>query len=728
MNPNVLDPEKSVTLYKLLDVSSTPFAKLDLSSEISNVNKRHRLRGEVVHHEGNVLILVKFLRLNFEKLDPTRCQVMSYGWDGTYGAAITFTVYQGSSNEVHIEGRAYIPSNHPNLNFLKGSKLFLGFVVNNKIKKICALDYMANSSERGIEVALKRVNNHKPELLNTEVHYWELFKLSPSWKKVLNIKDKLSMGWYSQYSFELQHLLKFYEEKDEYERKKDLIETLPKNSRDVIRSFFENGVQSAIDIAAERSRDGVYFEDLMKSAEILYADDPETKLAYLNGSILRVHLDSPGNTLFGQKIGWVRGNNTHCEYQDLDIRNWTEEMVESFWKTVETGFRVDRPHYLQNDDYPIDPIEENKSWKIFKLGCSIEEAESMTSALLEEASLNKKWTIPPRAVISLQIGHFTSIEMTEIWHEIYCVLRAPDKKYFLLSVNPYKQEWALGFRHKIDQSNYSLETQAALKLTISALIRDFWVVEDRKIVFDRTQTASGKPKNLDNQASSPIVVYLPRIRYEYDSAVNIESCVKDLDLTNRRKHYVKAHQRKSENPSSVQLDLARLYGISVEQGFTFVRPHERGAVEREVIFRSRSALQLLYGERVQSSNSLQKPDWFEFERDVAKMLKKHQFEIIGTSRPGTGDSGIDITAHKKVNDTIEVWLIQCKCYSNKVGPNHIRELAGAVSLYGSNAKGMLVTTSYFTKDALTQAIAANIKLMDGKRFLEAIDGAIAFLG
>jgi predicted helicase len=142
-----------------------------------------------------------------------------------------------------------------------------------------------------------------------------------------------------------------------------------------------------------------------------------------------------------------------------------------------------------------------------------------------------------------------------------------------------------------------------------------------------------------------------------------------------------------------------------------VKPHQRGGItpDREVIYRSRSAMQSLYG--VESSiESNGKSNWFQFERDVHDAMAHAGYKVDHVASAKNGDAGVDVFAENKLGN--EFWAIQCKCYSpkRKVGPAAIRELIGALSGYPSGTRGMMVTTSGFSSGAVDLAKQSGIEL------------------
>ena len=84
-----------------------------------------------------------------------------------------------------------------------------------------------------------------------------------------------------------------------------------------------------------------------------------------------------------------------------------------------------------------------------------------------------------------------------------------------------------------------------------------------------------------------------------------------------------------------------------------------------------------------------------------------------TIHRGRRDGGVDILAWKLEAGEVQNWLIQCKCWTNPVGVNVMRELYGSRADYGSDYSLMVVTTSRYTRDAVEYANRHDIQLVDG---------------
>lgn len=108
-----------------------------------------------------------------------------------------------------------------------------------------------------------------------------------------------------------------------------------------------------------------------------------------------------------------------------------------------------------------------------------------------------------------------------------------------------------------------------------------------------------------------------------------------------------------------------------------------------------------------------------FERLVQRMLRETGFvQVEVTGR--TGDGGIDGKGIAKINGILSFHVVfQCKRYTGSVGSAEIRNFRGAMQ--GRADKGLFITTGYFTRDAIREAVrdgASAIDLVDGDKLAE----------
>ena len=113
-----------------------------------------------------------------------------------------------------------------------------------------------------------------------------------------------------------------------------------------------------------------------------------------------------------------------------------------------------------------------------------------------------------------------------------------------------------------------------------------------------------------------------------------------------------------------------------------------------------------------------------FERLCQRLLRELGFdEVTITGR--SGDGGIDGTCILRGKTLISFSVaFQCKRWKNAVGPNVVRDFRGAMG--GRAEKGMILTTSTFTKDAKAEAVrdgVTRIDLIDGDLLVETMGQA-----
>ncbi|MCW7494759.1 restriction endonuclease [Leptospira sp. 2 VSF19] len=100
----------------------------------------------------------------------------------------------------------------------------------------------------------------------------------------------------------------------------------------------------------------------------------------------------------------------------------------------------------------------------------------------------------------------------------------------------------------------------------------------------------------------------------------------------------------------------------------------------------------------------------EFEELIAEIFIRFNFEVQLTKE--TRDGGYDLVAINKSYPYLEdKYLIECKRYAEdqKIGVNVVRSLAGILDTQKAN-KGIIVTTSSFTKPAQEFATSINWKM------------------
>jgi len=117
---------------------------------------------------------------------------------------------------------------------------------------------------------------------------------------------------------------------------------------------------------------------------------------------------------------------------------------------------------------------------------------------------------------------------------------------------------------------------------------------------------------------------------------------------------------------------------------------------------------------------IQDMDPFQFEYLVAELLRKIGYENVEVTKR-SGDKGIDVVGNLTVGGLTNVkTVIQVKRYKagNNISGKYITQLRGSAEV---NQRGLIITTSDFTKDAISEAKATNkmpVALVNGKKLIE----------
>jgi hypothetical protein len=419
--------------------------------------------------------------------------------------------------------------------------------------------------------------------------------------------------------------------------------------------------------------------------------------------------------MFGKKLASV----------EIDSQNFPIEQdkeANDYWIHKRSTIVVNRNQLLSASDFPLDVsafVDGMADWQIEDLN-EIEAKETITQ-LLNEAVALRKLTIPPNAFVEVSIGPFVGMEVTELADDVVFIWRAADGRYWAMSIGVDEQTFDNTEIMTRDPNNpLNQKATLAIQLLMSAIIRDFWVVTERQKIFGVRvpRTKQSGPK--DRQTC---FVYLPRVRY-LESKIDLSRLNLGLSYKQRSQHHVRSHFRKA-NPSQLQLEIAKRARKIVPEGHTYIQGHYRGVegTEGQTIYRSRSAMALLFGTSQVDSNRIQlsTTDWFGFELAVSVLLeKKLNFTIVRRDTRGKTDYGIDILATRTVGTQIETWVIQCKCYkpSNLVNPSHMRELIGSIADLQRDGvevvRGMMITTSRISGEARSLAVKHGIQCVAGE--------------
>ncbi len=331
----------------------------------------------------------------------------------------------------------------------------------------------------------------------------------------------------------------------------------------------------------------------------------------------------------------------------------------------------------------------------------VDKGKEFVKSLLMEAVSFKQWTIPHGAYVQMDIGPFKAVTHLERNNDRCCVLVDDSGHYFNIWVDPYAQNFSflrnddsnpealarvihviLKEKGLLKQSvqdmrqNESIATvmdaedlcgrvrermalederfTLGFKILLSAIIRDFWVVEQRERVFGRGRPIRKSPR-LRADWGKKTVIYLPRIRYVGE----VTSGEEQLHVVARAAHFVTGHLRRAVQANEQQIMLARRFGIIVPEGFTFVRPHRKGDKAQEPCYGLSSTVS---GQALPDRQLRPRPPCRE---PYTKWLIANGYEVEHLAGGRNGDGGVDIQASKED----EHLLVQCKFWlTQKIGP------------------------------------------------------------
>ena len=693
------------------------------------LESHHRLRG--AWSAEKKLIVVRLLDTHLIRDWTTgviRC--FPWGWaGGTYGGSLSLTVSLAETgSKSHCRASVFIGD--AMLKVLRSEPFTLAIVNGKQIVRCDRIDYTCSASSRlVIESFVDSLEEEGAKgWVDGDANYWETLFHHTVFHKYLTAEDKLSIGWFARVEedYFIRAALTDLNERgfgsvcrqlsldDDTESFIQAVESCNGDFRivrDHLLSLYDRSPSSILPI---------FLDQLNK-----LPDDEKSGFAFgACHAILHSFVNCAAMSLCGKRFPWWNAEG-QLMFLELEPRQFpTQVNPREYWTRQLGTLHFGWGHLLDGSDVPVSKSELEEMLSELPTSDNAAECFEQADFLLAEAESNKEGCIPPNALVQISIGPFVSMELREIYSNVLVALRKPDGLVYYFTVEPNKSYWSAEFPHDENNSESELKVEkvlGALKLLVAAVIRDFWVVEHREFVFEQRQIET-QPRNR-KESKGFRIVYLPRVKYDCKAKPDIKSCASELDTATRRSHVVVGHLRKSLKSSNHQLALAERYGFSVPDGYTFVRPHERGKSKRDVVYRSRSALQSLYTATVTNSTASE-VSWFKFERDVQSLMQRLGFTVEHIAVSRQGDKGVDVYATKGEDLDAICWVIQCKCWNSrrKVLPSVVRELVGTLTRYPPGTRGMIVTTSGFSSGAVEEADSHNIRLMNGEEFMQRLIG------
>ena len=631
---------------------------------------------------------------------------------------------------------------------LKLKKFTLVFCVDQKPKALINNEiYYENDEDEKKDLELYDKLEKKAGFIKNKIHTLMLLD-NPVFDKELSKEVLLQVSWASMIRFYHVHVSLLRRSIIEMEKLINYFDNQIKNSNDEMLPSWHLAKQITIEcVKAKKST------EIPEIFHKIYTDEKNRKILtgiFYNTSIatntllqglsffFNFYIFSEVHTDYGLKMPSLELVEPYeIKSYVIDYRNLPElsalgsdlDSVMTYWKAFANTVNSNRQYnanmhdVLEPFDYPIDVRFYKQIFGDIDISDSEEDVEKLCESLLEEANASKNWVMNNGSFFALKIENFIGVQLFEKFEDIEAKFITKDNFFysFSLNVDLIKTNSDPGLIHVFGKEKAN-RILLALKQIICALVRDFWVVERKESLFDQTEVKNYLPRKY-NQSDKPFrVVYLPKVIYERKTNKPSTNCFKNLDYAKRSKHAVRAFIRVSDTISPLQKFLAQKYKFDVPEGYTFVQPHYRGETkEQKIIYRSRSAMQMIYEKKVDSKNKQNR--YFQFEIDVKKYLQKLKLDVKHYAANRRNDGGVDIIATKTFRDKQLTYLVQCKCYKpkNKIGPSIVRELVGSMMAYGDECKGIIITTSKFTSDAESErknflSKGLDIEFIDGTKF------------
>lgn len=726
----VSDGRKASPLFSLggtpLTVNKSALPIGELRALGKDVKAAHSLRGALRLIDGEWILGIRLpTKASAEQISAMMC----FRWDGHFGSALSVTV--GAQSRGWI-ARAWIWSQHPAMLALRTFRsLTTVAFYNGEPISVLRSKPIGEPSLRGIEFATSTSNeaerrpSKQPLDFDENLAYWETFSLTNTWDALLSATDHLQIGWLREFRNGLRYATSAIKDRPAIPGLVEEDKThWAAGGHPCPQEFWELSILPLAEVLrGEASILHFVRNNSASNILLVIADDenqrsqnPFNELRWIVGIIAECSLLADTRTQFGKRVAFSTLDAKNSLPVIIPTEELTPENAKKYWKNLPSVIALNVGELVTANMQPAGLELIIGQIKNIRLGCDAREAENAIATMTDEANILNRWTIPWGARVQTRIGPFTEIDFYSYADEISILLKTPDLHYRWAAFNLRKNAWNMNhiftnrfedISENIPESRLADDAERAFKLILASIVRDFVVLDERESTFAIRRDNAPHRRNKDD--NNPQVIYIPRIRYTQSPDTN---CLeKGLEYESRRPHHVRAHQRRADSASPYQRILADRYGFRLEPGFTFVKPHQRGGItqEREVIYRSRSAMQSLYGIEA-SIESNGTSNWFQFERDVHDAMMRAGFKVDHVASSKNGDAGIDVFAANSTGT--EFWAIQCKCYApkRKVGPSVIRELIGALAAYPPGTLGMVVTTSGYSSGAVDLARQSGVSL------------------
>lgn len=271
-------------------------------------------------------------------------------------------------------------------------------------------------------------------------------------------------------------------------------------------------------------------------------------------------------------------------------------------------YAVSQSELLKHNEKAVAKIEAKTEPLTAFANAAPEQSMETAAELIRGGLASRHFTIPARAQVRLHHANLHHIRLMEFEKSVVCRVHIDDSEpddseptVTIWKEAPSDAEADICF--SVAPRELADNLKAFLCLLCASIVRDFWILENR--TRQRTyQTRTEKTRRREGRGQERRLVvekdyiFLPRVQYDLTAYQDrAREITRDVRVT-LSPHLVSGHIRRLPegwNRSEEAEAAAAEFGIKLDDGQTFVRPHERGEVEQLRSYRSRSAFELIFG-------------------------------------------------------------------------------------------------------------------------------------
>lgn len=722
-------------------LAKCPVTSSSLSKLAANLKGNHLFKGtSAITSEGVPFVLAAAIDVaSFKSFHRQHVVVLAWNWATVYGNVVSFSFYAGPGIPI---ARTFIPADDPVYRAaLATGKIAFGACHGSKVSPFFLADFREDPLHYKGLVDIGQTPIKSNFLFHDfDLAYWTLMGVSHAdWTAQISRRpqDSLQTGW----AIGATHRVIVFQEMLSRPHADDLAQELPAYSesegfREMHPHFCRlcqaiataEPLETILALAGEALMSDEAAHDIIcgipKAIPMLQTSHCGNDLVRLAQEAVRLSCHVHPSVHAGLQRPWFdsRGEMLALKFIELDpvklgIR------AKNYWIDVELSAPYDHGLFMTNDDIPANRHDIRQSLDGLALGDStMDGARSLIRSLLAEAKEHRQWSVPWGARVKIPMGNFQYIDIYQMDSVFHCLLRDSGNRYALalFDINMYAAAMADGYFDKEGNEASKIESAMVLGVILAGIIRDFIVVENRESIFGQLPRKGSSPER-SNPNPGLSIIYLPLVHYT--NVVHTKKAERVFsDFKPRAAHDVRAHLRKASKASARQQIQAHKLGVIIPAGATYVCSHRRGqqaGQETRREYRSRSVTHMLFpGLKDVGRNKIMVR--FDFDRNVAQLMKYLGLTVENIDASSSGDDGVNVLAFN--SETDEIWGIRCICFSpkHKVGVDTIRDLAASLHCYPQGTKGMVVTTSSFTQDAVDEAQVHGLILMDGAQFATSV--------